>query len=180
MASYSKGCVLLSQLGYITGESVRNKILLDYYNKWRFRHPDVNDFIRVAERTSGLQLDWYKEYWINGTKTIDYAIDSLWEEGGKSKIRIKRMGEIPMPVDLVLTFKDGSQELHYMPMYLMFGEKPAENTMKRKVYPSWKWTHTTYVVECDRRLTELTMVEIDPTQRMADVDRRNNKLEIKW
>lgn len=180
VASYSKGCVFLSQLGYITGESVRNKILLDYYNKWRFRHPDVNDFVRVAERTSGLQLDWYKEYWINGTKTIDYAIDSLWEEGGKSKIRIKRMGEIPMPVDLVLTFKDGSQELHYMPMYLMFGEKPAENSMKRKVYPSWKWTHTTYVVECDRRLTELTMVEIDPTQRMADVDRRNNKLEIKW
>ncbi len=180
VASYSKGCVFLSQLGYITGESVRNKILLDYYNKWRFRHPDVNDFVRVAERTSGLQLDWYKEYWINGTKTIDYAIDSLWEEGGKSKIRIKRMGEIPMPVDLVLTFKDGSQELHYIPMYLMFGEKPAENTMKRKVYPSWKWTHTTYVVECDRRLTELTMVEIDPTQRMADVDRRNNKLEIKW
>lgn len=180
VASYSKGCVFLSQLGYITGETVRNKVLLDYYNKWRFKHPDVNDFIRVAERTSGLQLDWYKEYWINGTKTIDYAIDSLWEEGGKSKIRIKRVADLPMPIDLVLTFKDGSQELHYVPMYLMFGEKPAENELKRKVYPAWKWTHSTYVVESDRRLTDITVVEIDPSQRMADVDRRNNKLEIKW
>ena len=32
-----------------------------------------------------------------------------------------------MPIDLQLTFKDGSKELHYIPMYLMFGEKPVED-----------------------------------------------------
>ena len=180
IASYSKGAVFLSQLGYITGEEVRSKIMLEYYKQWRFKHPNVNDFIKVAEKVSGLQLDWYKEYWINGTKTIDYAIDSLWEEGGKSKVRIKRLKEVPMPIDLVLTFKDGTQQLHYVPMYLMFGEKPSENNLQRITYPSWKWTHPTYVIEFDKRLSELTAVEIDPTQRMADVDRRNNKLELKW
>ena len=85
-----------------------------------------------------------------------------------------------MPIDLVLTFKDGTQQLHYVPMYLMFGEKPSENNLQRITYPSWKWTHPTYVIEFDKRLSELTTVEIDPTQRMADVDRRNNKLELKW
>ena len=40
-----------------------------------------------------MKLDWYKEYWINTTKTIDYAIDSLWEEGGKTKIRIETIGD---------------------------------------------------------------------------------------
>ncbi len=180
IASYSKGAVFLSQLGYIAGEEVRNNILLEYYKQWRFKHPNVNDFIRVAEKVSGLQLDWYKEYWVNGTKTIDYAIDSLWEEGGKSKIRIKRNNEIPMPIDLQLTFKDGTQQLHYVPMYLMFGQKPAENNLQRFVYPAWKWTHPTYVIEFDKRLSELTTVEIDPTQRMADVDRKNNLLELKW
>lgn len=179
-AAYSKGAVFLSQLGYITGEETRNKILLEYYRQWRFKHPNVNDFLRVAEKTSGLQLDWYKEYFVNGTKTIDYSIDSLWEEGGKTKIRLMRKGEMPMPIDVVLTFKDGSQQLHYVPMYLMFGEKPAENEMQRKVYPAWKWTHPTYVIEFDKRLSELTTVEIDPTFRMADVDRKNNKLELKW
>ncbi|MBX9785209.1 MAG: M1 family metallopeptidase [Chitinophagaceae bacterium] len=180
IASYSKGCVFMSQLGYIVGEQTRNKILPEYYRQWRFKHPNVNDFIRVAEKTSGMQLDWYKEYWINTTKTIDYAIDSLWEEGGKSKISIKRVGEIPMPVDVVITFKDGTQQLHYVPMYLMFGSKSAEDSMQRKVYPAWKWTHPVYVIEFDKRLSELTSVEIDPTQRMADVDRKNNKLELKW
>lgn len=180
LASYSKGCVFLEQLGYITGAQVRDKILLEYYKQWRFKHPNVNDFVRVAERVSGLQLDWYKEYFVNTTKTIDYSIDSLWEEGGKSKIRLKRIGEMPMPIDVVITFRDGTQQQHYVPMYLMFGQKPAEDTTQRIVYPEWKWTHPTYVIEFDRRLKDLTTVEIDPTQQMADVDRKNNKLELKW
>ncbi len=180
LASYSKGCVFLEQLGYITGAQVRDKILLEYYKQWRFKHPNVNDFVRVAEKVSGMQLDWYKEYFVNTTKTIDYAIDSLWEEGGKSKIRLKRIGEMPMPIDVVITFRDGTQQQHYVPMYLMFGQKPAEDTMQRIVYPEWKWTHPTYVIEFDKRLKDLTTVEIDPTQRMADVDRKNNKLELKW
>lgn len=180
IASYSKGAVFLSQLGYITGDQVRDNILLEYYKQWRFKHPNVNDFLRIAERVSGQQLDWYKEYWVNGTKTIDYKIDSLWEEGGKSKISIKRLNEIPMPIDLVLTFKDGTQQMHYIPAYLMFGEKPAEDNMPRTVYPAWKWTHPTYVIEFDKPLRELSVAEIDPSQRMADVDRKNNRLELKW
>jgi hypothetical protein len=88
---------------------------------------------------------------------------------------------MPMPIDLVLTFKDGSRQLHYIPAYLMFGAKPDEDSLlKVKQYPSWKWTHSTYIIEFDKRLTELTLAEIDPTQRMADVDKRNNKLELKW
>ncbi len=180
LASYSKGAVFLAQLGYITGEQTRNAILLDYYRQWRFKHPNVNDFMRIAEQRSGMQLDWYREYWVNTTKKIDYKIDSLWEEGGVSKISLRRLGELPMPIDLVLTFKDGTKQLHYIPMYLMFGSKPAEDEMQRKVYPAWKWTHPVYIIEFDKRLTELVTVEIDPSRRMADVDRMNNLLELKW
>ena len=180
-ASYSKGAVFLEQLGYIAGANVRDKILLEYYRQWRFKHPDVDDFIRVAEKVSNIHLDWYKEYWVNSTKTIDYRIDSLWEEAGKTKIRLRRKGLMPMPVDLQLTFKDGSKELHYVPMYLMFGKKPVEDaTISRKDYEAWKWTHETFVVETTRRLADFTLVEIDPSQRMADIERRNNKLELKW
>lgn len=180
-AAYTKGSVFMEQLGYITGAEVRDKILLAYYNQWRFKHPDVNDFMRVAEKTSGLQLDWYKEYWVNSTKTIDYAIDSLWEEGGKTKLRLSRVGLVPMPVDLQLTFKDGTKELHYIPLDLMYGEKPAEDmSIPRKVYDAWKWTHPVYIIETNRKLLDVTVAEIDPSQRMADVERKNNKIELKW
>ncbi len=32
----------------------------------------------------------------------------------------------------------------------------------------------------NRRLTDLKVIEIDPSMRLADVDRRNNKLDIPW
>ncbi|MCW3073596.1 MAG: peptidase [Flaviaesturariibacter sp.] len=180
-AAYSKGAVFMEQLGYIVGAPVRDQILLDYYNQWRFKHPNVNDFMRVAEKRSGLKLDWYRSYWVNTTKTIDYGIDSLWSEGTGSRIRLRNVGQVPMPIDLKVTFRDGTSEWHYIPQYLMFGDKPAEKGQEgRKVYEPWKWTHATYEVETSRKLTDIISVEMDPSLRMADLDRKNNKLELKW
>jgi len=181
IASYSKGEMFLEQLGYIAGAQTRDRILLEYYRLWRFKHPNASDFVRVAEKVSGLKLDWYKEYWVSTTKTIDYGIDSLWEENGKTEIRLKMSGTMPMPVDVVVLYKDGSKEMAYIPQYLMFGEKPVEDpSIPRTVFEPWKWTHPTYTFELNHRLTDVKIVEIDPTQRMADVDRKNNKLELNW
>lgn len=179
IASYSKGEVFMEQLGYIVGAEVRDKILLEYYRQWRFKHPNVNDLVRIAEKVSGMKLDWYREYFVNTTKTIDYGIDSLWEEGGKTKIRVKRVGKMPMPLDVLIVYKDGRQEMAYIPMYLMFGAKKPENaSIPTTTHEAWKWTHPTYVFEISRRLSDLKLMEIDPSQRMADVERSNNKLEI--
>jgi hypothetical protein len=178
--AYFKGAVFLRQLGYVVGEQTIDKILLVYYRQWRYKHPNPNDFIRVAEKVSNMQLQWYKEYMLNTMKTVDYGIDSLWEEKGISKIRLKRVGEMPMPIDLELSFKDGNKELHYVPLNLMFGEKPAENKMARFVHEEWKWTHTTYIVEFKRRLTDLKEVRIDATGRLADIEERNNFLRLNW
>ncbi len=179
--AYSKGAVFLAQLGYITGDKVRDKILLEYYQQWRFKHPNTNDFIRVAEKVSGLQLQWYREYWVNTTKTIDYAIDSLWEEEGKTNIRIRRVGEMPMPVDVQLSFKDSSKEIHYIPLDLMLGEKPVEDsTTSCTVHEEWRWTHPTYVFSTNKKLADILEVSIDPSERLADIDKKNNVLRIRW
>lgn len=178
--SYSKGEIFLEQLGYIVGDKVRDEILLEYYKIWRFKHPNPSDFIKVSQDVSGIQLDWYKEYWINTTKKIDYQIDSLWEENGESIIRLERIGEMPMPIDLELTFKDGTKELHYIPSDLMLGNKPAENDVTRIIHGEWNWTNRTYNVIFKHRLSELVSVEIDSTKRMADVNGRDNLLKLNW
>ena len=179
ISTYSKGAIFLSQLGYIAGDETLGKIMLEYHREWKFKHPDVDDFLRVAEKVSGLQLDWYKDYWVSTTKTIDYAIDSLWEEGNKTLIRLKKNGKVPMPIDLQISYKDDSKEMVYVPTYLMFGEKPAEDkTIPRTSFPSWKWTQPTYVVSVNKKLSSIKTIEIDPSLRMADTERKNNKLEI--
>jgi aminopeptidase N len=180
-SSYYKGAVFMEQLAYIAGDQVLDKILLEYYRDWRFKHPDADDFIREAEKVSGLQLDWYKDFWINSTKTVDYAIDSLWEVSGKTRIRLRMVGKVPMPLDVYLQFKDGSREIAYIPQYLMFGSKPQEDkSIPRIVFDPWKWTSPEYVFEINHRLTDLKVVDIDPSHRMADVNRLNNRLELKW
>jgi hypothetical protein len=179
--AYSKGEVFMEQLGYIVGAEVRDRILLEYFNRWKYKHPNPADLIRVAEDVSGLQLDWYRTFFVNTSKTIDYAIDSLWEEKGKTNIRLRNAGTVPMPVDIDLQFKDGSREIAYIPQYLMFGSKANEEpAVKRTVGTPWKWTHPTYTITIDRKLTDLKSVEIDALQRTADMERRNNRLELNW
>ncbi|HSK13041.1 MAG TPA: hypothetical protein VK907_07475, partial [Phnomibacter sp.] len=179
-ASYNKGSVFLGQLGYIVGEKHLDKILLEYYRQWQFKHPDVNDFVRIAEKVSGMELDWYKEYWVNSTKTIDYKIDSVWMDDEGTHVRVARIGAMPMPVEVSITFKDSTTETHYVPLNLMYGQKPAEGDSIWIPYPAQRWTHRYIVVTSKRKLSEVSVVEIDPSQRMADIERRNNKLEIKW
>jgi Peptidase family M1 domain len=181
LSSYYKGCVFMVQLGYIVGDPILDKILLEYYQQWRFKHPDPNDFFRVAEKVSGLQLNWYKDFWIKGIKKIDYGIDSLWEVNGKTRVRLRMIGQVPMPIDVLLQYSDSSRELAYIPLYSMFGAKPEENKgIPRTVYEPWKWTSSSYEFEVNHRLTDLRLIEIDASHRMADVNRNNNKLELKW
>ncbi len=177
-ASYGKGLIFMSQLGYIVGDTVRDKILLAYYNAWRFKHPNPNDFIRVAEKVSGMELDWYKEYWINSTKTIDYAVGDINVKDGKTILSVKRIGKMPMPIDVLVTYKDGTQEMHYIPLSMMYGEKPAENNIPRIVHEEWKWTHPDYSFSISKGIADIKSVEIDPSQRLADINRTNNKLVI--
>ena len=176
-AAYSKGGTFLGVLGYIISDSLRDQTLLNYYNTWKFKHPNANDFTRVAEKTSGIQLQWFKEYWVNSTKTVDYGLNDI-QAGEKGAIlSIQRVGKMPMPVEVYVTYKDGSSETHYMPLDLMLSGKKAE-AANWITHAEWKWTAPTYSFELSKPISQLKSIEIDPSQRMPDVNRTNNKIEI--
>ncbi|MCX6289907.1 MAG: M1 family metallopeptidase [Bacteroidetes bacterium] len=177
-AAYSKGATLLGVLGYVIGDSVRDAVLLNYYNTWKFKHPNANDFFRVAEKTSGIQLQWLKEYWVNSTKTIDYGLNDIQAGNNTAIISIQRLGKLPMPIEVIITYKDGTTELHYMPLDLMLGAKGTESSVNRIVHKSWQWVAPTYTFETSKPLSALKSIEIDPSYRMPDLNRSNNKLEI--
>jgi hypothetical protein len=177
-AAYSKGATFLGLLGYVIGDSLRDKVLIDYYNTWKFKHPNANDFIRVAEKTSGIQLAWLKEYWMNSTKTIDYALNDIQAANNKAIISIQRLGKMPAPLDVLITYKDGTTELHYIPMDLMLSGKVAEGKDNRIVHTEYKWVQPTITFETTKPLSALKSIEIDPSYRLPDINRSNNKLVI--
>ncbi len=173
-AAYSKGAVTLSQLGYIIGNDVLMNGLRRYFDTWKFKHPDRNDFIRIMEKESEMELDWYFDWWINTTKTIDYGIDSVFAAGDGTKIVLKRSGKIPMPIDLVITRKDETRELFYIPLGVMRGEKKNESSMNRTVLKDWYWTSPFYDFTVPIPFEDIRHMEIDASRRMADVNRKNN------
>ena len=178
-AAYSKGATFLAQLGYVIGDDVRDRAMLKYFDTWKFRHPNVNDLIRIMEKESGMELDWYKEYFVNSTKTIDYGIKELNPQGKETEVVLERIGLMPMPVDLVVTYKDGSAELIYLPLVIMRGEKVLETTQPLRTMTSdWPWTNLTKTIKLNQPMENIKSVEIDPSMRMADLERKNNKLEF--
>lgn len=175
--AYSKGAVWVGQMGYVIGEEALDKGLLQLYQEWAYKHPNPNDVIRIFEKVSGLELDWYNEYFVASTKTIDYGIQSVLKEGDNTKVTLEKVGKMPMPMDVVVTYKDGTKEVHYAAMRIMRGEKPAETNDKRIIHPDWPWTNPSYEFTVSRPIEDIASVQIDPSGRMADVNQENNKWE---
>jgi len=168
IGSYSKGLIFLSQLGYIIGEDNLKKTIKQYYNDFQFKHPNPNDIKRVAEKVSGIQLDWYLNEWIQTTHTIDYAVTSISDK----EITLNRIGLMPMPIDLTVTYVDGSMENFYIPLQMMLGKKPTTAA----ILPYWAWGNPNFTFTAPKAVKK---VEIDTSLYMADIDRSNNTLEAK-
>ena len=174
LTAYSKGAVFLAQLAYIIGYEKLFETLRTYYSEWKFKHPLPNDFRRIAERVSGIQLQWYLTDWTQTTNKIDYAIDSVVDKNDLTVLRLKRKELMPMPLEILVVLKNGKTELHYIPISLMRGEKQNTYKMSWKVHPDWSWSHTDYSLEINHPKKEIEAIIIDPSNLMADVNKTDN------
>lgn len=175
ISAYSKGSVFLSQLGYVIGNDNLMKTLRRYYKEFAFKHPTPNDFIRIAEKVSGMELGWYLNDWTKTTNTIDYGIKEVSEKDNKTTITLERIGRMPMPLDLYVEYLDGTAETFYIPLRMMFGEKLNPfTTLKRTVLADWAWSYGTYQFSIDKPKKQIKQIIIDPTEMMADIKKENN------
>ncbi len=167
ISAYSKGTVFLSQLGYIIGEDNLKKTIKKYFQDFAFKHPKPMDIIRAAEKITDLELDWYLIDFAQTTNTIDYAVKSI----KNNTVTLERIGLMPMPIDLSVTYTDGTSEDFYIPLQMMRGEKPTEAT----IINDWAWAYPTYTFNTSKPVKSVT---VEPKGFMADVDRSNNSKEI--
>ncbi|MFK5877990.1 MAG: M1 family metallopeptidase [Flavobacteriaceae bacterium] len=165
--AYNKGAIFLVQLGYIIGQNNLDKTLKKYFQDFKFKHPTPNDIMRTAEKVSGVQLDWYLNEWTQTTHTIDYGIKII----NNQSITLERIGRMPMPLDVLVTYIDGTSEEFYIPLRMMLGSKPTNATQLN----NWAWSFPTYTFKVTK---EIKSIEIDPSQLMADVDRKNNLVKV--
>ena len=174
-SSYSKGSVFLSQLGYIIGKDNLDKTLKRYYEEFKFKHPTPNDFKRVAEKVSDMELEWYLNDWTRTDHKIDYGLDISSLQSDRV-VTLKRKARMPMPLDVEVSFSDGTKDMYYIPTDLMHGNKKFSSS---NVYymQAWTWASPEYdfVVQGNKKVVK---VEIDPSKRLADYNQMDNSIDI--
>lgn len=171
--------MFLSQLIYLIGYDNTIKTLQRFFDEFKFKHPTPNDITRTAEKVSGAHLGWYLNDWTRTTNTIDYAVADVKAEGNNTSVSLKRIGRMPMPIDLLVEYADGSKELFYIPLRMMYYQKenPAKD-VKWTVLPEWAWGDPNYTVNIKKPLKEIKLVTIDPSGLMADVKRDDNSKKL--
>ena len=175
MSAYDKGSIFLSQLQYVIGKENFDNTLKRYFKDWSFKHPKPNDFIRSAEKVSGLELDWYLLDWAQSTMTIDYSINSLYGVDNKTRVVLKRIGQMGMPIDLRVELLNGEVLDYNIPMTKMRGSKPVSSST---ILKSWSWAKPYYELWIDIDSKNISKITIDPKNEMADINRNNNYLVL--
>ena len=179
VGSYTKGAMFLMQLGYIIGEDILFKALKRYYNEWKFKHPDEYDFIRIMEKESGMELDWYIDYWIKTTHTIDYSLEIKEENENEILVSVNRIGKMPMPIEIEVVYEDSSKKIFYIPLSIMRGDKTHDSSkLEYKLLDDWEWVNNTYEINFNNKNKKIKKIEINPSGKMADIDQSNNKLDF--
>lgn len=178
VAAYSGGAMMLDMLGYVISDSLRDRFLLEYHRQFAFRHAGPHDVERVAEKVSGIRLDWYFQQFGDADWELDYAVRRLRPTrdgtGWRTAMTLERHGRAVMPIDLQITLEDGSVQWVHIPLGIMQGRKPVPEDWI--VAAPWAWTSPEYTLEVMLPARPRS-AEIDPYVRTPESDRLNNTTE---
>src|SRR5690606_22552566 len=108
--------------------------LQTYFDRWRFRHPQPDDFFAAIRESTGEDMTWFFDQVYRSSNTFDYAAERLEsqpvaargyfdstpgsdptfeERRDDSRVRttvvVRRIGEAVFPVDVLVRFENGDQ-----------------------------------------------------------------------
>lgn len=72
-------------------------------------HSSVSEFIRSLSLATRRNVSWMFERWLGNEGQCDYAVLGLRNRRDTAEIAIRQLGSIPMPLELVLRFRDGTE-----------------------------------------------------------------------
>ena len=172
-AAYYKGQLFPELIRYIVGEKHMKKGFEKYNQNWRFKHPKPNDFVKIFEDLSLMELSWFQNYWLNTTQTIDLSIETVYDTEEGLFIEFAKNG-IPMPLEFSVKYTDGRTDFYYAPLDLTNNVKtdffrPTTNL------PKWSCARKKYGFTIPGvSLEDIEVITIDPDQFLPDVQKGNN------
>ena len=96
---YSKTGMSFTYLMTYLGEETMDRAMQQYFDTWKFKHPQPNDLRKIMEEVSGKDLSWFFDDMLKTTKKLDYKIKSVKKlENGSFNILLKNTGKVKGPV----------------------------------------------------------------------------------
>jgi len=142
--NYSKTGVFTRFLHHYLGDEKMDEIMQEYYRKWKYRHPNPEDFKAVFDSKSNKNLDWYFK---GAFETIDYIDYAIIKKG--NQFIVSNNGTLSTPVEVVFYGKD-------------------KNAIKRT------WLENIDKEKAIQGPKGVRYAIIDPDEHMPDVKRENN------
>ena len=176
VGAYSKGEVLVEQLGAIVGPEVRDAAMRRYFKEWSFKHPGPHDFKRVVERESGLELDWYFQDMMHTTNAVDYQVSGVQVQNDSAVIQLARLGDMAMPQDLTLTWDDETTTSVHIPLVMMRGHRALRDG--EILGGDWPWVDPNYELTLPTAGKRLKSVELNASGLVADVHPENDEISF--
>ena len=106
-ASYSRSAIAFYVLESILGKSLFQDCLLAFIERWNGKHPTAYDLFFTFEDISGTNLSWFWNPWFFDFGYPDLALEEATQDGEDISITIQKAGNLPVPVELILSFDNG-------------------------------------------------------------------------
>ncbi len=157
-ASYGRPGIAFYYLRDLLGKE-KFKLALDrFIERWHGKHPLPYDFFFTFNDITGENLDWYWLPWFFNNGYPDLSLEKTVQKEGKVIVTVKKVGELPVPIDLKLTFEDDSQKEIW------------------KTASVWKNSNVTeIVVKTKKKIKKAELL----TEKVPDVNEDNNVWESK-
>jgi len=120
---YSKGPLALETFDNIMGDSISDVFWRCYFNMYRFKHPEPDDFIRLAGEIGGEDIRDALLVLLNDADEIDYAVNNLENNKLDSAAYevgfiLEKKGNMDLPVEYrVILYNGDTLEGQWHPTY---------------------------------------------------------------
>ncbi len=149
--SYTKPAMMLLTLERYLGWETFQKVMSTYFDRWKFKHPEPQDFFAVVQEVSQQDLSWFWDQTYYSSSLFDYAVGEVATVGDRQSLLVRRRGEGLFPVEVRVTFENGE-------------------VVEEQWDGKGRW-HEFFYDSSDK----IERVEIDPDETLAlDVNRTNN------
>lgn len=123
--TYYKTATWLRTLEGLVGRRVMDEIMQTYFIRWRFKHPNAQNFIAIVNeivpkrlgQKYGPDMNWFFAQALYGDQVVDYQLRSIRNSKPDSRqpstVTVQRNADGQMPVEVRVHFESGKERTLY-------------------------------------------------------------------